>query len=214
MRQCALQVHRKNCAKVHQQRRWQRKSQPRRHCADPPGAMQADGKSNLTTGRSGKNLAQSYQAPELLARQPVTLLNIAALEIPDVRDRAAKRREPEFQSSTKYLCSVGAFHEILKLVLEPCSNCAWHSGMRHIVSNRRSLIFQTRNIIILDVIPFDVGNVEDVERRSPLFAFPEAELSIDRRIGRGFGAVVVRQWRFAKMPRTKCPEPSGLALRG
>src|ERR1700686_3530585 len=67
-----------------------------------------------------------------------------------------------------------------KLILEPRSNSSRYTRMDDIVGLRRGFVAQPGNIVVLDVIPFDVGNIEHIQGDQPLFRLLKANLGIDR----------------------------------
>src|ERR1700674_3832331 len=117
------------------------------------------------------------------------------------------------QRPTQKRCWPRRNSSALKLILEACAQGARYAGMHHMVRHRRRLILQTRHVVVLDVIPFHVCDVEDIECSQPMFARSETDLGIYGRIRRGSGAVVLHQRRLAKMPGAQRAEPPGIALR-
>ncbi len=85
--------------------------------------------------------------------------------------------------------------------------------MHHIVRRCEGLALETRDVVVLDVVPFHIGDVEEVEGGEPLAGLAEADLDIDRGVSGGPGAVVLDQRCCAKMAGLDRAEPSGLALR-
>src|SRR5438552_13313661 len=87
-----------------------------------------------------------------------------------------------------------------------------HAGMHHVIRTRSGLVLKSRDVVVLDIIPFGVEYVEDIERGEPLARLPEADLRIHRGIRSGSRAVVFDQRRRAKMARAQRTEPAGLPL--
>jgi hypothetical protein len=52
--------------------------------------MKSHQETHLTTGWAGKELAQRYKSAVPFAAQPLSLPNVRALEVSEVRDRAAE----------------------------------------------------------------------------------------------------------------------------
>src|SRR5262249_12005503 len=80
-----------------------RESHPSQQRAAPAGTMQADEKSHLTAGGSGKDLAQPDERCVLLGAQPATLAYVGTLEVAEMCDRAAEGGEAEPQCDAQHL---------------------------------------------------------------------------------------------------------------
>ena len=99
-----------------------------------------------------------------------------------------------------------------ELVLKTGANRPRDAGVNHVVRLRGGVIPQPRHVVVLDVVPARVEQIEDVKGREPLAIMPVADLRIESRIGGRFRAVVLDQRGF---PEVACPEgakPARLAL--
>lgn len=63
--------------------------------------------------------------------------------------------------------------------------------MNDIVRPRARFMRESRDVVVLDVIPPSIEKVEHIERDQPVVTLPEPQLSIDRGVGGRFGAVIL-----------------------
>src|SRR3984957_19532175 len=100
-----------------------------------------------------------------------------------------------------------------KLILQAYANGAGLPRMQDIIRQRLCFVPQARYVVILNIVPFHIGDVEHVEGRKPLRGM-KSDLRIDRGVRRRFRTVVLRQRRLPEMARTQRTEPARVALRG
>src|ERR1019366_3265213 len=77
--------------------RRQRKAGPCRETATIAGPHEADGKSDLTTGRTGKELAQTHQIGISLLVEPAPAHDELVAEISDMSDRPAETSDAQLE---------------------------------------------------------------------------------------------------------------------
>ena len=96
----------------------------------------------------------------------------------------------------------------LEEVLEVQAQCPGYARMHDKIGRGEGFVLEPRCVVVLDVVPFHVEQIEDIGGEQP-FARPlVAELQINGRVGRGPGAVVFDQRRFAKMPGLERSKPA------
>ena len=71
--------------------------------AEHPRSAQTNEKSHLAARGAGKQLAQRDERREILRAQPVTLLNVLAIEIAEMCNRPAERCQAELQGHAQDL---------------------------------------------------------------------------------------------------------------
>ena len=79
----------------HRKGRGQREADPGCEPAQAPRTTSADRDAELARRRAGQQARDRDQLCELLLVEPFATLDVLGAEVPDVRDRAAERREPE-----------------------------------------------------------------------------------------------------------------------
>src|SRR5665213_4343508 len=88
-----------------------------------------------------------------------------------------------------------------------------HPRMHDIVRLRRCLAIESGNVVVLDIVPFDVGDIEHVHGEQPMLWFLKTDLGIDCGVGRGPRTIVLDQRRLSEMPRAQRSKPPGLTVR-
>jgi hypothetical protein len=93
----------KQCERKHHERGGQSKARPSGESARPSGAAETDQKPDLAACRPRQHLAERYEPGILIGRHPLALPHIGALEIPEMRDRAAEGAEAEPERDAEHL---------------------------------------------------------------------------------------------------------------
>ena len=81
----------------------QREPEPRGETTELAGPVDADGDPDLARRRAGQDARQGDELAELLLTDPPPTRDVLVVEVPDVGDRAAERRQPESQCGAKDL---------------------------------------------------------------------------------------------------------------
>src|ERR1700734_108883 len=68
-------------------------------------------------------------------------------------------------------------------ILEMSPDCERYARMYDKVRSRGCFVLQPGHVVVLDVVPFDVGQVEHVDGRQPLAGILEAQFQVHRRVG-------------------------------
>src|SRR6185437_5928614 len=97
-------------------------------------------------------------------------------------------------------------------ILEMGPEGQWHSRMHHKIRSRRRLMLQPRQIVVLNIIPLPVEQIEDIQRQQPVLGLLISYLQIEGGIGRGPRAVVFNERGIPEVPRTDRSKPPGRML--
>src|SRR5580698_10313800 len=85
--------------------------------------------------------------------------------------------------------------------------------MDDVVCPRYRFVLQAGDIVVFDVVPSHIEQIEGIDRYQPVTGALVAELQIESRVRRGLRTVVFHEGRLTEVPCPQAAEPTGVELR-
>src|ERR1700722_12909675 len=88
-----------------------------------------------------------------------------------------------------------------------------HPRMDDVVRPRHRFVAQARDVVVLDIVPFHIEQIEGIDRYQPVTGALGAERQIETRVRRRLRTVVFHEGRCTEVPGPQAAKPTGGELR-